>query len=475
MVIPKLAQFKEDFSVLINGNFSEDGANPELDLIIEASEKGYSPYEIHHETYPLAYYDFFEKVINIGASTSENISIESSIELLKFTNKLEIKTAVKQLDNIYAFILTDKEFYKPGEQIQIKVFFLNENRQSYHFGPFNVTVVDREGNTLLKKDEIGLQQSDKDELYHFEMMTDEKEALGRLEITVFAWVKNRFSIPLKSKFIYIDDAFIPNVEVVAKSEVTVRNSSDDNFKLNIIPKFMNGLRTKGELSITSITLTNMENHQTIHLENYRFTDDAKYLTIDRERTIEFDIVNDLKISKENDASHEIYFNMIFKEFHTAEEVIFEHKSTICSQNCVFIEFKEKSRFIPGLPMSVDVGVTILNTRDTSEISGFSVDVEMVEMQSDSEECEGNSLVGVHQEKLLYFVNENFVFNTSECAIKLNFSINVMNTSRSFHVLLNDAQSEYIKLSTESKLVIQVFHCTTMINIITVLKFSLLPD
>lgn len=123
--------------------------------------------------------------------------------------------------------------------------------------------------------------------------------------------------------IYVDDGFIPSVEVIVSSNVTERDSSYDKLRLNTTPKFMNGFKTKGKLSIAAIALRNLETDQTTDIANFRFADGEKYVTIDREKTIEFDIVKDLRISNENSVAHEVHFTMIFKESHTGKEVIFD--------------------------------------------------------------------------------------------------------------------------------------------------------
>lgn len=101
------------------------------------------------------------------------------------------------------------------------------------------------------------------------------------------------------------------------------------------------------------------------------------------------------------------------------------------------------------PMSFQIDVKKLNAPN-ADMSDIQVRVEMVEMQSEHEDCENDS-TEYHQEKLLHHLGAvSFIFDTTACAKRLTFKVITQNISRSFELSLNEASSDYLKLSTESE-------------------------
>lgn len=431
--MPKLVRYGEKFNVLVNSDVKIKETS--LQLIFESEAVA----EIDDKTYDLS--SFNDQLIGIPAGKSEDITVKSSIEKMNFTHELVIKTAVEKLDNVFTFILTDKEFYMPGEHVQFNIFFLNETRQSYHFGTFLVVVMDREGNVIFSKHEGIVTNTDKpkEDVYQYELRIDDSESRGKLNISVFANI-GRELILLKSKLIYIDDGFIPNVEIIANS-----SSSEKTFNLEITAKYMNGFCTKGNLNIPRIKLKNQENAA----ETLGNLETENFEILDQKNLLEFDIKKVFNITIENSAIYFIQFDMIFEDLHTKEVVIFDYDSVVCGNDCVLIEMLEKSRFLPGLPITFDINVKLLNSQNVP--STMKIVVQMETAQRLMDECSHDSeLLKQVEERILLFGTGQVTFETSDCAEKLIFKVDVLNTSRIFEIKTSGSQ-EYLKLTaTESR-------------------------
>lgn len=432
IIVPKLARYGEKFDVLIISDIETNESH--LQLIFENEDWA----QIEDEEY----YDlskFKEKKIDVSTGKNEYIIMKSFIKKFNISHELKIKTAVEKLDNVFAFILTDKDFYMPGEQFHFNVFFLNELKQSYHYGSFRVEVKDSEGNEIFSKMEETSLSTDNfgKDVYQYELKLN--ESLGTLRISIFAELENGGLILLKSKPVYVDDGVIRNVEIITNSSL-----SGKTFNLEITAKYTNGFLTKGKLKVPKIKLKNHSSGQETTITTF---ETKNFDIFDKPIVLLFDLREVFNISIENDEIHFIHFDMIFEDNFTKEKVIFEHDSVICD-SCVMIEILEISRFMPGLPISFDINVKFLNSRTIPLEAKAKVEMYAVFKDDCSDDPDKPVKMNQTVETVLLSGRGNIIFETSSCAEKLIFYVDTLDTTKIFE--LKTDKTEYLQLSTDSR-------------------------
>lgn len=328
---------------------------------------------------------------------------------------------------------TDKSVYILGEKVRLRTFLLTENLLPYQQRSdelFSYSIKDEFEKVIYKRKGTKKFQGVFED--SFEVL---ESMLGKIKIE-FLNGKN----VLKTEELEVAEN-VPNYFTVEIETNFATDFSESILKLKVFAKYIFGHFVKGKVEINT----------TLHEENNKenqWQGASQTLEINDEETVEFNLVDDLKVTTDKKSTIVVNFQLKFTEKFTGKEKRMDHSTLICVHDCHKVEIVPlDTKVKPGLSYSFYVNVYKLETMKLTNDESTSLEIKVQFYSKCSREIIGEISIN----KLLQNGSTDVTIEIPQKTNQILITSMFKNSTKSLELKTEPSKSgDSIKIETTSK-------------------------